>query len=204
MNMIARVDPQSIRLMRKLAVDGVIDQARREKGWTATRTQVALALFNSGLSAREVANEIGGVSRNGVIGKVHRSEAIDPQRKLPRGSNDKAKGQRQPPTRRTHERGALVRPKPPAREKPIPPNVVDAQIPESQRRTLDQLGNCVCHWPVGDPREPGFFFCGAPKVNDEDIPYCRSHQFRSRRHDVGRRVPAGAAFVNASPNAPWR
>lgn len=174
-------------------------QSEAIKGWTETRVIVAKALYNDGASAAEVARLIGGVTRNAVIGKIHRDELSDPKRKLPSRSNEQAKGVRQPGQRRVHERGHLIRVKAPARERPIPPNVVDARIPERQRLTLDQLGNCVCHWPVGDPREPGFFFCGAPKANGDSVSYCPSHEFRSRL--AGSSAPRK---TSVGPNASWR
>ncbi|MET4206889.1 GcrA family cell cycle regulator [Bradyrhizobium sp. LA2.1] len=179
-------------------------QAEAGRGWTETRVTVATALYNSGLSAARVAGLIGGVSRNAVIGKMHRGELADPKRKLPRGSTDQAKGVRQPRQRRVRTRGPVVRVNDPANERPIPPSVVDAQIPIEQRRTLAQLDDACCHWPVGDPREAEFFFCGAPKVSDADVPYCASHLFRSHRLNSKPIKASGASFVNAGPNAPWR
>ncbi|MBW7968154.1 GcrA family cell cycle regulator [Bradyrhizobium sp. BR 10289] len=209
MNMMARITPEAIGLKSRLIDGGDLDQARLEKGWTATRTRVAIALFNSGLSAREVAAEIGGVSRNAVIGKVHRSEAVDPQRKLPLGSTEQCTGirqQRKPrKRRRVHERGPMVRVKAmPKEPKEAPPPIVDAQIPMAQRRTLEQLDNGCCHWPVGDPRSADFFFCGAPKPDDPDQPYCAAHRFRSLQPaSVGPRRNI-AAFASAAPGALWR
>ena len=203
MNVIARIEPAAVRLAAKLSADGDLDQARREKGWTVTRTRVAVALYNSGLSAAEVAREIGGISRNGVIGKLHRHGAADADRKASR-----AAGQARAVWRRPHSeasaRGPIVRLKEPPKEAPPVPSVVDQQIPVEQRRTLAQLDNACCHWPVGDPQSPDFLFCGAPKANDEKVPYCRAHLLRSQYRDGGRRKAAGAAFVNAGPNAPWR
>ncbi|MET4247523.1 GcrA family cell cycle regulator [Bradyrhizobium sp. LA6.7] len=179
-------------------------QAEASRGWTETRITVATALYNSGLSAARVAGLIGGVSRNAVIGKMHRGELADPQRKLPRGSTDQAKGVRQPSQRRVRTRGPVVRVNASPKERPIPPSVVDVQIPVEQRRSLFQLNDACCHWPVGDPRDADFFFCGAPKANDADVPYCASHLFRSQRRDAKPTRPHGASFVNAGPNAPWR
>jgi hypothetical protein len=51
----------------------------------------------------------------------------------------------------------------------------DWDIPEEQRRTLLTLGENECHWPVGDSRDPDFFFCGAEQVGNSKIPYCRHH-----------------------------
>lgn len=179
---------------------GDLDQARKEKGWTVARTRVVLALFNSGLSAAQIAGEIGNVTRNAVIGKVHRSGLSEANRK-----NSRAAGQARAKRRQRAVDAAARKPiKLPPKEAPPPPSIVDQQIPLEQRRTLAELDNTCCHWPVGDPQAPDFFFCGATKANDESIPYCRSHMVRSQQRDTRPRKPAGAAFLNARPGAAWR
>ena len=47
------------------------------------------------------------------------------------------------------------------------------EIPQEQRKTLLQLSEKACHWPVGDPSTPDFFFCGGESANDQ--PYCAFH-----------------------------
>jgi hypothetical protein len=73
-----------------------------------------------------------------------------------------------------------------------PPN-----IPQGQRRTLEQLKTHHCRWPVGDPGAPDFFFCGAKRI--EPLAYCEGHcrmAYRSAARvngyvpDGGRRAPA--------------
>jgi len=49
----------------------------------------------------------------------------------------------------------------------------DDEIPLEQRRTLLQLTSKTCAWPVGDPKLPGFFFCGGETHGEEC--YCRRH-----------------------------
>lgn len=181
---------------------GDLDQARREKGWTATRTRVALALFNSGLSAKEVAGELGGVSRNAVIGKVHRSGLSEENRKASRAAGQARAKRRQGSTDVAARRPVGRRSLPP-KEAP-PPSISDQQIPLEQRRTLTQLDNACCHWPVGDPQSGDFFFCGAPKDNGDGIPYCPSHMVRSRHRDERSAQGHWRRFLNTGPGAPWR
>jgi GcrA cell cycle regulator len=170
--------------VRVTVSDADLAQAQSERGWTETRTRVATALFNSGLSAAQVACEIGGASRNAVIGKLHRAEAVDAGRTLPRGSNGKATGIRQRPQRVRPPPGARIsQPRQFSADGPPPPHVDDESIPVEQRRSLAQLNDECCHWPVGDPIQPGFFFCGAV-VHQPDRnrlrPYCPSHMRRAR------------------------
>jgi GcrA cell cycle regulator len=39
--------------------------------------------------------------------------------------------------------------------------------------TLAELKECMCHWPIGDPKEEGFHFCGRRK--SFGVPYCAHH-----------------------------
>jgi GcrA cell cycle regulator len=56
-------------------------------------------------------------------------------------------------------------------------SVADQSIPQEQRKTFMELTGDTCHWPVGDPQEPDFFFCGA---ETEGRTYCPAHHRRSR------------------------
>jgi GcrA cell cycle regulator len=54
---------------------------------------------------------------------------------------------------------------------------LDRLIPRGQRRTIMQLNERTCRWPVGDPTEPGFFFCGG--VTEHGWAYCPMHRARA-------------------------
>ena len=47
------------------------------------------------------------------------------------------------------------------------------EIPVEQRKTLLQLTEKTCRWPIGDPGSAEFFFCGGETAND--LPYCAYH-----------------------------
>ncbi len=53
---------------------------------------------------------------------------------------------------------------------PVP---FDNVVPMSQRKTLLELTEDTCHWPVGDPGSPDFFFCGGKSL--QSLPYCAHH-----------------------------
>src|SRR5690606_37550905 len=60
----------------------------------------------------------------------------------------------------------------------LPPGHAEAPadvsvIPFSQRRTLLELNSITCRWPLGDPRDADFFFCGG--LAFEGLPYCAAH-----------------------------
>ena len=53
------------------------------------------------------------------------------------------------------------------------PITFDNVVPMSQRLSLLELNEATCHWPVGDPSSPEFFFCGGKALNS--LPYCAHH-----------------------------
>ena len=53
------------------------------------------------------------------------------------------------------------------------PIAYDNVVPMSQRLSLQELSEATCHWPVGDPASPDFFFCGGKALGG--LPYCAHH-----------------------------
>ena len=53
------------------------------------------------------------------------------------------------------------------------PIAYDNVVPMSQRLSLLELSEATCHWPVGDPSSPEFFFCGGRALSG--LPYCAHH-----------------------------
>jgi GcrA cell cycle regulator len=53
------------------------------------------------------------------------------------------------------------------------PELIDNIIPIGQRRTLLELNEDTCRWPIGDPASPEFFFCGGKPLTG--VPYCGHH-----------------------------
>jgi GcrA cell cycle regulator len=53
------------------------------------------------------------------------------------------------------------------------PVAIDNVVPMNQRLSLLELNEATCHWPVGDPSSPEFFFCGGKSL--PGLPYCAHH-----------------------------
>jgi GcrA cell cycle regulator len=53
------------------------------------------------------------------------------------------------------------------------PEPIDNVIPLGQRRTLLELTEQTCRWPIGDPGHSDFFFCGGQTITG--LPYCAYH-----------------------------
>lgn len=152
--------------------------------WTDERVEVLKKLWSDGLSASQIAAKLGEVTRNAVIGKVHRLglqgrattsrmrvarprtniamfPARSPQVQFRTYGNTALKVAIQPEVRRVANVVPMLRALPALEEAPaVPVSLVD-------------LKECMCRWPVGDPMEEGFHFCGRSKADSGA--YCEHH-----------------------------
>ncbi|MGY2046774.1 GcrA family cell cycle regulator [Methylobacterium sp. JK268] len=141
--------------------------------WTKERVELLKRLWGEGRSASQIAAEIGGVSRNAVIGKVHRLGLA--------GRVTKTNGAPAPRSRAPgdEERPATLptivapAPAPLALIRAEPPAPVEVALPVSERVTIMELREFMCRWPMGDPASPDFRFCGARSITG--LPYCTHH-----------------------------
>jgi GcrA cell cycle regulator len=144
--------------------------------WTDERVEALKKLWSEGLSASHIAAELGGVTRNAVIGKVHRlglaGRAKSPPFSAPRPNNPRPHGHMLRVSRPS-VRGNTALAHAYELEAEAEPELVDNVIPMGQRRTLLELTESTCHWPIGDPGQPDFFFCGGQTV--ANLPYCAYH-----------------------------
>jgi GcrA cell cycle regulator len=175
-------------------------------GWTDERVELLKKLWMEGLSASQIAAVLGdGVTRNAVIGKVHRlklSGRAKPASTTPRVRTAPRPARRVvSPAARTplsHGHGAVMRARPMGggggagmtmgatalkaseefeMEAFQLPQAQELDIPVEQRLTLLQLNEHTCKWPIGDPLTADFYFCG--QHSDEGHPYCEFHSRRA-------------------------
>ncbi|WP_377297501.1 GcrA family cell cycle regulator [Rhizobium sp. SGZ-381] len=162
--------------------------------WTDERVERLKRLWAEGLSASQIATQLGGVSRNAVIGKVHRlnlpgrakaggtqaTARTAPAKRTtsaPRAPNFAARTPAGAPTRTvTRPLGATLvteeveaEAAEPAEFK-APSNVV---VPMSRKLSLTDLTERTCKWPMGDPLKDDFHFCGSESADTS--PYCKYH-----------------------------
>ncbi|HRH19801.1 MAG TPA: GcrA family cell cycle regulator [Brevundimonas sp.] len=142
-------------------------------GWTDERVADLKKLWLDGLSASQIAKQLGGVTRNAVIGKVHRLGL----------SGRAAPSQPSRPAFRAARPRPAQAPSAPRRIDPAPRVVATAapSVPAPRPAVLDlpgtatvlTLGAHMCKWPIGDPSSDEFSFCG--RRSDEGQPYCVEH-----------------------------
>jgi GcrA cell cycle regulator len=149
--------------------------------WTDERVAVLKKLWAEGLSASVIAAELGGVTRNGVIGKIHRL-GLAGRVKNPSAASSRLHTRQAPPPRMlsrfTMLSGAMMSvqfsPAPaitPASESAPLEEISDLSF--ADRKTLFELTPRSCRWPVGNPCEADFFFCGSETAEGES--YCAYH-----------------------------
>jgi GcrA cell cycle regulator len=177
--------------------------------WTDERVEKLQEMWNEGLSAAQIAKALGGVTRNAVIGKVHRlglsnrapatpqkaggaAEAPEPEESaeaiaVALDDHDEAEPVGAPePEPIAEPAPPLASPaRPAAREpqrrepQPISEDRLEllatvAELEKTAKRvTLLDLTEKVCKWPIGDPTDPDFRFCGNPAQPGK--PYCSAH-----------------------------
>lgn len=155
--------------------------------WTDERVEKLKKLWADGLSASQIAAQLGGVSRNAVIGKVHRLSL--PGRAKSGGASAATRTKRATSAPRAPNYASRVGTRTVMRSagatalkedlsveayqeietRPMQ-NVV---VPISRRIALTELTERTCKWPIGDPLHEEFHFCG--NDSGDGTPYCTYH-----------------------------
>ncbi|WP_336487834.1 GcrA family cell cycle regulator [Methylobacterium nigriterrae] len=156
--------------------------------WTDERVDLLRRLWEDGQSASKIAAQLGGVTRNAVIGKVHRlglAGRVKPVAGAPVNGRKRplreAEGEIEAATvaeiaADAPEPIAIAshRPAPDFPPAAAPASAAD-QVPlaVSERVTIMDLRESMCRWPMGDPTTPEFRFCGGRAITG--LPYCSHH-----------------------------
>ena len=148
--------------------------------WTKERIELLTKLWTEGLSASQIAAELGGdVSRNAVISKAHR---LGISRGVVKGtSTPRPRKPRPPEPSASAEPTAQKDPAPvprtasqqPARQPEVTAVPVEVVVPPSEGVTIMELREFMCRWPLGDPTTPAFRYCGTQAIMG--LPYCAHH-----------------------------
>jgi GcrA cell cycle regulator len=142
--------------------------------WTNERIDTLKKLWNDGQSASAIARRLGEVTRNAVIGKVHRL-GLAGRRSLsrnPRASRPPSLFPARSPLKNISSRPRARRTcaQKPKRLRASPELAPAPDLPV----TVETLTESTCRWPEGDPKLAGFHFCGRHKPQGP-VPYCGHH-----------------------------
>jgi GcrA cell cycle regulator len=133
--------------------------------WTAEQDEAAIAFWHKGLSATQIAQAMRcGITRNAVIGRLSRLGL-----KRTAASAPVRLTKPKPPPKRA----APPPPRPMAPALPPKPVVLAEPDLASTVSNVVHLGAHMCKWPVGDPADAAFGFCG--RASSGSGPYCETH-----------------------------
>ncbi len=131
--------------------------------WTQEREEKLKELWGKGHTASQIAEILGGTTRNAVIGKAHRLKLA--ARAASKGTKIIKK--------QASVSGEVKNEKFISRKAKFKSLLLDKDFEPEKPKTLEQLEDKNCRWPIGHPDEKDFYFCGRTPV--EGFSYCKLH-----------------------------
>ena len=146
--------------------------------WTEEKVESLKKLWGSGKTASQIAEIIGGISRNAVIGKAHRlnlSAKIKTRTAISNQNSDNS----------TSEKNTQISKR--GRRSKFKSLIIEKDFEPENPKQLEELDENSCKWPIGHPDEKSFYFCGRSSL--KDFSYCKLHllyayQPKGKKDDV--------------------
>ena len=145
--------------------------------WTEEKVESLKKLWGSGKTASQIAEIIGGISRNAVIGKAHRLN-LSAKIKTRAATSNKSFESSIEENNTKSRRG---------RKSKFKSLIIEKDFEPENPKQLEELDENTCKWPVGHPDEESFYFCGRSSL--KDFSYCKLHllyayQPKGKKDDV--------------------
>ena len=131
--------------------------------WNEEKVGKLKELWGKGKTASQIAEIIGGISRNAVIGKAHRLN-LSSKIKARNGSLGQNFNQK------SEEHNTKQRQGKKSKFKSL---IIEKDFEPENPKKLEELDDDSCKWPVGHPEEKSFYFCGRSSL--KDFSYCKLH-----------------------------
>ena len=130
--------------------------------WTEEKVKKLKELWSKGHTASQIAETLGDTTRNAVIGKAHRLnlEARAPSKQSSQSSTS---------VNRPVRRGSA----PISGKAKFQSILLDKNFEPENPKSLEELTDTTCKWPIGHPNEEKFYFCG--RKPEGEFPYCKLH-----------------------------
>ena len=131
--------------------------------WDEKKIEILKNEWGKGKTASQIAEIIGGVSRNAVIGKAHRLN-LSAKIKTRSAVSNKELGRSDENNNHTFKK---------SRKSRFKSLIIEKDFEPENPKQLEELDENSCKWPIGHPNEPNFYFCGRSSL--KDFSYCRLH-----------------------------
>ena len=131
--------------------------------WNEEKVEKLKELWGKGSTASQIAEIIGGISRNAVIGKAHRLN-LSSKIKTRNASSSQNFDKSLEETSSKQRRG---------RKSKFQSLIIEKDFEPENPKKLEELDESSCKWPVGHPEEESFYFCGRSSL--KDFSYCKLH-----------------------------
>jgi len=132
--------------------------------WTEEKVAKLRELWGKGSTASQIAEIIGGISRNAVIGKAHRLNLSAKIKTRAATSNQNFEGSFEDKNIKNNRRG---------RKSKFKSLIIEKDFEPENPKQLEELDESLCKWPIGHPDEKSFYFCGRSSL--KDFSYCKLH-----------------------------
>ena len=145
--------------------------------WTEEKVAKLKELWGKGNTASQIAEIIGGISRNAVIGKAHRLNLSAKIKTRSANTNQNSKSFQENNKIRSSK----------GRRSKFKSLIIEKDFEPENPKTLEELDESSCKWPIGHPNEKDFYFCGRTSL--KDFSYCKLHllyayQPKGKKDDV--------------------
>jgi GcrA cell cycle regulator len=131
--------------------------------WNEEKVEKLKELWGKGSTASQIAEIIGGISRNAVIGKAHRLN-LSSKIKTRNASSSQSFDNSSEENSAKQKRG---------RKSKFQSLIIEKDFEPENPKKLEELDESSCKWPVGHPEEKSFYFCGRSSL--KDFSYCKLH-----------------------------